>query len=55
MCTIFSWKPERERPLRSRASLWVDNTGSSRRNGGIIKTCHSKTVKYIEMIQVLNC
>jgi hypothetical protein len=28
-------------------------TGSSKKNAGIIKTYHSKTVKHIEMIQVL--
>jgi hypothetical protein len=29
------------------------STGSSKKNAGIIKTCHSKTVEHIEMIQVL--
>jgi hypothetical protein len=31
------------------------NTGSSKKNAGIIKTYHSKTVDHIEMIQVLKC
>jgi hypothetical protein len=30
-------------------------TGSSKKNAGIIKTYHSKTVKHIKMIQVLKC
>jgi hypothetical protein len=32
-----------------------NSTGSSKKNAGIIKICHSKTVKHIEMIQVLKC
>jgi hypothetical protein len=32
-----------------------ETTGSSEKNVGIIKTYQSKTVKYIEMIQVLKC
>jgi hypothetical protein len=31
------------------------NTGPSKKNARIIKTYHSKTVKHIEMIQVLKC
>jgi hypothetical protein len=38
---------------------WLFNnavsTGSSKKNAGIIKTYHSKTVKHIKMIQVLKC
>jgi hypothetical protein len=30
-------------------------TGSSKKNAGIIKTYHSKTVRHIEMIQLLKC
>jgi hypothetical protein len=39
----------------SGALLSRSYTGSSKKNAGIIKTYHSKTVKHIEMIQVLKC
>jgi hypothetical protein len=33
----------------------TNNTESLKKNAGIIKTYHSKTVKHIRMVQVLKC
>jgi hypothetical protein len=34
---------------------FAKSTGSSKKDAGIVETYHSKTAKYIKMIQVLKC